>query len=85
MDRESFLETIRKQYADKIQNTYVQCEHEHDNQVRVDWTQLHRQLTGLMKSAKVDGLAAKEFMELVKAELPEAWPQLEPYWFKVAA
>ncbi len=83
MDREHHLETIRRQYTEEIQTAYQQCEHE--NGKTVDYTDLHHRLTRLMKTARVDGLPAKEFMELVKSQIPMAWTKIESTWFKVAA
>ena len=85
MDRETFLEEVRKQYAEKIVSAYMECEHGLDGQKRVNWIQVNQKLTKLMKNAQVDGLPAKDFMELVKAELPDAWEHLEPTWFRPAA
>jgi hypothetical protein len=85
MDRETFLEEVRKQYAEKIVSAYMECEHGPDGQKRVNWIQVNQKLTKLMKNAQVDGLPAKDFMELVKAELPDAWEHLEPTWFRPAA
>ncbi len=79
------MESMRQQYAEKIQAAYVECEHEHEGKKRVDWLQLNQRLTKLMKNAKVEGLATRDFMDLVKAELPDAWENLEPTWFKIAA
>jgi hypothetical protein len=28
MDREDFIETLKKQYADNIHEAYIECEHE---------------------------------------------------------
>jgi len=80
MDKEGFLDTIRKQYIDEIREAYLECAHGKN----VDYIELNQALTRLMKSAKAEGLAAKDFMDLAKAELGEAWARIEPTWFKVA-
>ena len=65
MNRESFLETIRAQYAEEVQAVYVECEHEE----KIDFGALHAKLSKLMKNAKVDGLPQKDFIELVNSTL----------------
>ena len=73
------------QYAEEIRTAYLQCEHSHEGCTTVDWVTLQQQLTKLMKHARVEGLGARDFQELVRAELPEVWQRLEATWFKVAA
>lgn len=68
MDRESFLETIRKQYSDDIHEAYVEAEHEGG---AIDWGLLNEKLGKLMKSAKAEGLSPAEFCDLVQSVLPE--------------
>jgi hypothetical protein len=68
MNRESFLDTVRQQYADEIQEAYRGCLHEG----RLDSLRLQRELDRLMKSAGVEGLPAREFEELVQATLPSS-------------
>jgi hypothetical protein len=69
MDRESFLDTIRSQYAEEINEAYLECEHENGRQI--DVKKLNELLTKLMKTAKVDGLPPREFEDLVKSTLPK--------------
>ena len=80
MDKEGFLDAIRKQYTDEIRAAYLQSEHGKS----IDYVQLHHALTRLMKTAKIQGLGTRDFMDLAKGELGETWSQIEPTWFKVA-
>jgi hypothetical protein len=73
MNNESFLETLRTQYADEIHEAYVECEHDG----AVDFGKLNGLLKKLFKNAKVEGFPAKEFEDLVRATLPEAWEKVE--------
>jgi len=68
MTKESFLDTVSKQYINEIQGAYAHCEIEHGSQV--DYKKLNLLLKKLLTHAKVDGLSAKEFIELVKGTLP---------------
>lgn len=76
MNRESFLEAIRKQFTDEIHSVYLQCEHGKD----VDYPQLTHLLSKLRDAAKREGLTYAEFEDLVKSELPGVWEclQLKP-------
>ena len=69
MNKEGFLDTIRKQYAEDIHEAYLECEHEHGE---VDFSRLSDRLSALMRNAKVDGLPPKEFEDLVRSTLPAA-------------
>lgn len=74
MDRESFLETIAKQYADEIRDAYLECEHDEGRQI--DFPRLNSLLAKLLKNALAAGLTASQFDDLVKASVPEAWSKL---------
>jgi hypothetical protein len=67
MDRDDFLDNIRRQYADEIHEAYLECEHETG---KVDFAQLNKKLGKLMKSAKAEGLQNKEFIDLAMSTLP---------------
>lgn len=67
MDRESFLDTLREQYADEIHEAYVACNHGE----AVDYDQLNTSLGRIMKTARVDGLSEADFAELVQSTIPE--------------
>jgi hypothetical protein len=82
MDRESFLETVKKQYADEIQEAYVECEHEDGR--AVDYAQLNQMLRRLQGSARAEGLLEKDFQDLVRTALPEIWEKLSFYKLQVA-
>ena len=82
MNRESFLEGIRQQYADQIHEAYIECEHEHDH---IDVKSLDRHLTKLRAAAKVQGLAVEEFEDLVRATLPDVVDKLDFWAGKKAA
>lgn len=69
MNREDFLDTLRKQYAEEIDEAYLECEHESG---KVDQEALKACLDKLMKSAKAEGLPPKEFFDLVQSTLPES-------------
>jgi hypothetical protein len=73
MNRESFLETVRKQFTDEIYSVFLQCEHGKD----VDFPKLTHLLSQLRDAAKREGLAYAEFEDLVKSTLPGVWENLE--------
>ncbi len=68
MDKEGFLDIVRKQYAEDIHEAYIECAHEQGD---VDFPALSERLTKLMKNARVDGLPQKEFEDLVHSTLPD--------------
>lgn len=76
MDREAFLEVLRKQYADEIYEAYLECEHEDG---KINFVELNNALRKLMNSAKSEGLLAKDFEDLVKSTLPEVIDNLEVF------
>jgi hypothetical protein len=82
MDRESFLETVKKQYAEEIQEAYVECEH--DDGRTVDYVQLNQKLRRLQTGARAQGLAEPDFQELVRMALPEVWDKLSFHKLKAA-
>ena len=82
MDRESFLETVKKQYADEIHEAYVECEH--DDGRAVDFVQLNQRLRRLQASARAEGLGERDFQELVRSSRPEVWDKLSFYKLKAA-
>lgn len=72
MDRESFLEIVRKQYAEKINSAYVECE----ERGKIDWTKLNAKIDKLYAHAKIEGLPQKDFEDLVKGVLPEMFDKV---------
>jgi Ca2+-binding EF-hand superfamily protein len=67
MNRESFLETVRKQYCERISASYMICEHGG----RVDVEELATQLKPLKRMAAREGLTHGEFDELVFSFFPD--------------
>ena len=82
MNRESFLEGIRQQYADQIHEAYIECEHEHDH---IDVPALNKRLSKLRAAAGGQGLAVAEFEDLVRATLPDVVDKLDFWAGKKAA
>ena len=74
MDRDSFLEVVRRQYKEEIQEAYLECEH--DDGRTIDYKRLDQEMKRLMSAAKAEGVTQAEFISLVKATLPEAFPKL---------
>ncbi len=68
MDRESFLETVRKQIAEEIHEAYMSCESATGD---VDFDLLRKKISKIGKAAKVQGLAEKDFEDLLGSELPQ--------------
>lgn len=68
MTREEFTEVIRKQYAEKINSAYLECEHQAGH---IDYPRLRQSLIALLKNARVEGLSQKEFHDLIESTLPE--------------
>lgn len=75
MDREGYLETVRRQYIEDIQEAYFECEHGGD--FVLDLPTLQQRLGSLMKCAQVDGLPRSEFEELVTTTLPHLQGKLD--------
>jgi hypothetical protein len=67
MDREDFIEILKKQYADNIHEAYLECEHEKGS---IDYPSLKAQIEKIAKSASVEGLRPGEYHELVHSVLP---------------
>ncbi len=67
MDREDFIETLKRQYADNIHEAYIECEHEKGV---VDYPALKAQIDKIARSAAVEGLRPSEYQELVHSVLP---------------
>ncbi len=67
MNRESFLETVRKQYGERINASYMLSEHGG----RVDLHEWGAQLRPLKKMAAREGLSHSEFDELVYSFFPD--------------
>lgn len=73
MDKDSFLETLRKQYRDQIRAAYIECEHES----QVDFGALRKRLKKLVTHSLSQGISAKEFADLVQSTLPEIRGKLD--------
>ncbi|MEN9723255.1 MAG: hypothetical protein RJB38_1241 [Pseudomonadota bacterium] len=67
MNRESFLESVRKQYSERISASYMLCEHGG----RLDIDELGSQLKPLKKMALKEGLSPSEFDEIVFSFFPD--------------
>lgn len=67
MNKESFLEAVKTQYAEEIREAYLECEHEES----IDFTSLTEKLKKLLASAKAEGLTIKDFEDLVASNLPD--------------
>ena len=74
MNRESFLETVKKQYVEEIHEAFLECEHQEGG---VDFPRLSALLGKLMNHAKAQGLTDVEFEELVHTTLPETQGKLD--------
>ena len=68
MDREGFLETMRRQYIEDIHEAYQASLHEGGG--RVDYVHLSGVLSQVMRRASKDGFKPMDFEELVYATLP---------------
>jgi hypothetical protein len=69
MNREDYLEGLREQYAEEIQEAYVECSHERGKVT--DVPTLKSRLLKLQKNAKVEGLVETEFADLVNTALSD--------------
>jgi len=69
MNREGFIETIRRQYIEDIHEAYQGVLHAGGHVV--DYEQLTGVLTKLMRTAARDGITAQEFEEMVFSTLPD--------------
>lgn len=78
MDREGFLEAIRKQYADDIHEAFIECQVDEAGKRRVDLFKLNACLKKLWVNSQVEGLPEKDFLDLVRTAIPH-WDQLD-FW-----
>ncbi len=67
MNREDFIDELRRQFADSITEAYLESEHEKGS---VDYPALREQIEKIGKAAKVEGLKPAEYHELVCCVLP---------------
>lgn len=81
MDRDDFIEGLREQYSNQIQQAYLACEHEHN---RIDWKALNDKLNKLMKNAVAEGLTRPQFEDLIRFSLPEVFGQVDLKARKIA-
>ncbi|MGZ3698143.1 MAG: hypothetical protein ACXWPM_07425 [Bdellovibrionota bacterium] len=65
---------MRTQYAEKIHEAWIECEH---GQGEVDFGKLTSVLKRLSQNAKLEGLPLKEFDDLVRSTLPGAVGKLK--------
>ena len=80
MDRDSFLEGVKRQFTSEITALYLKYEHNG----QVDHAALNNELKSLEKQARVEGVSAKEFSDLVRSCLP-AGDSEKSGWNKKAA
>jgi hypothetical protein len=67
MNREDYIEDLKKQYAEAITEAYLECEHEHGE---VDYVELRSRIDKISKAASIEGLKFSEYHELVCGILP---------------
>lgn len=67
MNREDFIEELKKQYAEVIFEAYLECEHEKG---AVDFESLKAHIEKIGKAAGVEGIQWNDFNELVQSVLP---------------
>ena len=67
MNRESFIETVRQQYCERISSAYLMCEHEG----RVNVEEFGAQLKPLKRMAAREGITPGDFDELVFSFFPD--------------
>lgn len=68
MSREEFLEVLARQYAEQIQEAYLECEH---SQGQIDITELKEKIITLQKNSRAQGLSSKQFVDILQSTLPE--------------
>ncbi|MCC7442884.1 MAG: hypothetical protein IT285_14720 [Bdellovibrionales bacterium] len=74
MNRDHFIEGLREQYAEELQEAYRECLS--NGGKIVDFTALKGRVERLEKNAKVEGLTESDFSDLVNTTLPEAHAKL---------
>ena len=67
MNRESFLDAVKQQYSEEINEAYIECGHAEGSSL--DMPELNKRLSKLMANAKVEGLSEPDFLELVRSIL----------------
>jgi hypothetical protein len=73
MNRESFLESVRQQYSERINASYMLCEHGG----RINIEELGAMLKPLKRMAAREGLTHGEFDELVFSLFPDVRGHLD--------
>lgn len=73
MNRESYLETVKKQFTDEIHSAYIHCQHEGPNNSRLlDISALESKLQKLKRVAVAEGISENDFDDLIHAAIPES-------------
>jgi hypothetical protein len=67
MNKETFLDTLRSQYAEEIHEAHIECER---GEGRIDLEAFAHKLHQLRKAAQVEGLPNQDFDDLVNATIP---------------
>jgi hypothetical protein len=75
MDRESFLEAVRKHFANDIQEIYRDCENHSDR--GFDLARMNRLFRSLWKGARAQGIGEKDFLELIRTTIPDHWQEVD--------
>jgi len=73
MNRESYMETVRQQYAEKVTAAYVQCEHDGQE----NFTELTAQLVKIKRQAISEGMSDADFDDIVFSALPDVRGKVE--------
>lgn len=74
MNRDAFLDILKRQYSDEISFTY--SKHDHHTGSGLDILKLDEELAKLRRSAEVEGLPAEEFDGLVRSKLAHVHDKL---------
>ncbi|MDH4262456.1 MAG: hypothetical protein OEV78_05350 [Spirochaetia bacterium] len=72
MDNESFHDGLIRQYVDEIREAYIECEHKDKFNIE----EYKGKLNKLLHSAKVEGLSADDFWNLVEEQDSEIFSKL---------
>jgi len=74
MNSESFQENLARQYVDEIREAYIECEHKDKFNIE----EYKDKLNHLLHAAKVEGLSAENFWNLVEEQDPDIYSKVKP-------
>jgi hypothetical protein len=73
MDNETFHDGLIRQYVDEVREAYIECEHKD----KFNLDDYKDKINHLLHSAKVEGLSAEDFWNLVEEQDSEVYLKIK--------